>query len=159
MEKLFKNGKDLTVIELSEISKFIEIGGEVKNPRLKEAALVGFYKEDDLLFATATMKLPNANYKANIFKKAETILSNEDFEFELGYVFVTKNCRGKGYALSLCRELCKEYCLHNIFATTKSDNYSMQQILTGLGFKKEGKPYPSTERKNVLLNLFIKIVP
>jgi len=159
MELLIKKYTDLTEVELKGITELILKGDEV-NPitlpdRLSEAAFIAFFKDKEVIAATATIKKPLDSYKTKVFTNSKSNLSIADYLFELGYVMVEDKYREHKLASRLCRELCKVFLSHKIFATTRVDNYAMQSILNKNYFIEVGVQYPNRENTN-FLKIFIK---
>lgn len=159
MNQEFKRYSELTDSEKSQIIELITRGAEV-NPttlpfRLEESEIVGFWIDNGIIIATATIKKPLRSYIQYVFSNAKTDLNYTDYNFELGYVYVDEKCRNQKLALRLCRHLCEIFLSEKIFATTRTDNYSMQSILTKLYFTLEGEKYANRNRTS-FLQLYIK---
>lgn len=154
MEDYIKKYIELTSQEIKQIESLIIKGGEVDSKtlseRLSNTERISFFKENDKIISTASIKTPTDNYKTKTFIKSKTIRNNEDFLFELGYVSTDENFQGKKLASKLCDKLCKLYSNHNIFSTTRIDNESMKSILAKNNFKETGKEFPNKEKSNFL---------
>lgn len=89
-------------------------------------------------------------------QKANLPKLNNDFEWELGYLFTYPGYTGKGIAKNISRLLCEEIGHENLMASTElSANSAMVRILEQLGFRQYGKPWKSNIHKNYL-GLFLK---
>lgn len=153
----FKKYSELTSDELTHVLGLILAAKEV-NPktlpqRLSEAILIGIYKVNDSIVATATIKRPLESYKLNVFTKSKTDFKKDDFEFELGYVMVDPKHRKDSLASNLCKELCNLFLSENIFATTRLDNVAMQTILKKNNFAQTGQQYKSRNNTSSLILL------
>ncbi len=159
MELNIKKHSDLTTNELKQVHDLILKGEEVNaktlSDRFAESACIAFFKDDNLVVATATIKKPLDSYKTKVFTKSKSDLSIEDYSFELGYVMVDEKYRKDKLASRLCRELCRIFLSKKLFATTRVDNYAMQSILRKNYFIKIGEQYPNRDNTAFLI-LFIK---
>jgi predicted GNAT family N-acyltransferase len=159
MELIIKKYSELTDTEKEQVYSLILKGHEV-NPqtlpaRLSETALIAFFNDKNKVVATAAIKKPLESYKKSVFAKSKSNLSPDDNYFELGYVMVTKFYRGKKLASQLCEELSKKFLSDKLFATTRTDNSSMQTILQKNQFIEVGEKYLSRDSKT-FLKLFVK---
>jgi RimJ/RimL family protein N-acetyltransferase len=67
----------------------------------------------------------------------------EQFEFELGWVYVRPSARGKGVASALVESLVSSLNGACAYATSRVDNERMHAALKRFGFVPVGVPYPS----------------
>ncbi len=98
------------------------------------------------------MKTPSdfSEEKANLTKLSE------QFDWELGYIFVKKEFEGQGIATSIVRMLLNQYGDGNLMASTEiTANPGMVRILEKFGFRHYGKTWASIKHDN-LLGLFLK---
>lgn len=154
MKLFIKKHSELSSTEIKDVENLIIKGGEV-NPktlseRLSNAELISFFKENDEIISTASIKKPTDNYKENTFTKSKSARNHEDFQFELGYVSTDINFQGQKLASRLCDKLCELYSDYSIFSTTRIDNESMKSILSKNNFKETGKEFPNKEKSNFL---------
>lgn len=78
----------------------------------------------------------------------------EDYNYELGYLYVKREYRNKEIGLTLSEMLCSKID-ENIYSTCSNDNASMIVILKSLGFICIGESWEGyTTHKN--LSLFVK---
>jgi hypothetical protein len=154
MEDFIKKYAELTSKEIKQIENLIIKGCEVDSKtlpeRLSNTERISFFKENDEVISTASIKKPTDNYKTKIFIKSRTNRNNNDFLFELGYVSTDKNFQERKLASKLCYKLCKLYSNHSIFSTTRVDNESMKSILAKNNFKETGIEFPNKEKSNFL---------
>lgn len=159
MELLIKKHSDLTTTELEQIQNLIINGGEVRpdtlSERLLKSSLIAFFKDNNNVVATATIKIPLDSYKAGVFSKSKPGLVIQDYLYELGYVVVDNAYQRKKLASKLCRELCRIFLSSKLFATTRVDNPFMQAILKKNYFEEIGEKYPNKDNTN-FLKLYIK---
>ena len=154
MESYTKKYFELTSNEIKQIEELIIKGGEVDSKtltdRLSNAELISFFKENDKIISTASIKKPTDNYKSKTFIKSQTNEKNGNFLFELGYVSTDENYQGQKLASNLCGKLCELYSNHNIFSTTRVDNKSMKSILSKNNFKETGIAFHNNDKSNFL---------
>ena len=160
MELYFGIYREMITEDQNEIKSLIIKGNEANNSlvegRLYTSALTAYFKDNNRIIATSTIKIPEVSYTNTIFNKASVKLNPLDYIFELGYVFVDLNYRNKKLASTLCSELVQKFKTENLFSTTRTDNLGMQSILDTLGFIPNGNPYPSINQEK-LLRIYIKI--
>jgi hypothetical protein len=125
--------------------------------RIRDAKWLAFsYAAADTLTAVAALKVPNGQYRDDVFEKADARVSPADYGLELGWVFVVPVHRGNQTAERLCRQLLARVPTSCVFATTRPNNVSMIRILLALGFARAGKPFP---RRTEELALFLRSRP
>lgn len=160
MELYFNTYQELETQDQNKIKELIIKGNEANNSlvedRLYTSALTAYFKDNNKIIATSTIKIPEIDYIDSIFKKSSSTLNPLNYKFELGYVFVDLNYRNKKLASTLCSELVQKFKTENLFSTTRIDNIGMQSILNTLGFILNGNPYPSIIQEK-LLRIYIKI--
>jgi predicted GNAT family N-acyltransferase len=159
MEPILRKYSDLTIDELSEITKLIIKGGEV-NPetlpqQLAAAEMFAFVKNNNVIVATATIKIPLDSYKTKVFTNSNSKLLNSEYLYELGYVMVDEEFRKEKLASKLCAKLFEKYSNSKLFATTRTGNYGMLSILSKNSFEKIGIEYQNRD-KTAFITLLIK---
>ena len=154
MEDFIKKYVELTSTEIKQIEDLIIKGGEVDSQtlseRLSHTERISFFKENDKIIATASIKIPTDNYKSKTFIRSKTNKNNSDFLFELGYVSTDENYQGQKLASNLCSKLCELYSNHNVFSTTRVDNESMKSILSKNNFNETGIAFHNKDKSNFL---------
>ena len=152
--------REIITEDQNKIKSLIIKGNEANNnlveDRLYTSALTAYFKDNNKIIATSTIKMPKVSYINTIFDKALSKLDPLDYIFELGYVFVDLDYRNQKLASTLCSELVQRFKTENLFSTTRTDNLGMQSILDTLGFIPNGNTYPSTIQDK-LLSVYIKI--
>jgi len=79
-----------------------------------------------------------------------------DFDWELGYIYISKDYEGQKLASRVVSRLLSEYGQENLMASTEiSANPAMVKILENNGFRLFGKPWKSQIHKHYL-GLFLK---
>lgn len=142
-----KRPADCTGDELRRFAAAVRQGfasaNETLEGRIRRAEWLAFHDAGGggALDAVAALKAPERSYREEVFEKADARVSPDDFELELGWVFVLPAHRGRGIAESLCRQLLARVPAARIFATTRTDNALMMRILRALGFVRVGRPY------------------
>lgn len=80
-----------------------------------------------------------------------------DFDWELGYLYTSKDYGGRGIASSITRMLMQNYGPANLMASTElTANPGMVKILKNNGFKHFGNPWKSNINDNYL-GLFLRL--
>ena len=120
--------------------------------RVETARLLAFhYAVDDSLAAIAGLKEPSGRHRRDLFNKASVYVSPADYEVELGWVYVVPNERGARLAEDICRQLLAGESGAGVYATTRSNNAPMIEILRNLGFALTGEPFSRRDEELVML--------
>lgn len=159
MELFIKKYSDLDNDEKRQITNLISRGGEVNQKtlpeRLAQTAMIAFLVEDNLVIATASVKIPTKGYKLHVFSESNSNISIDEYIYELGYVMVDEQFRSLKFASKLCSELCRVFLADRLFATTRTNNISMQAILLKNNFSEIGQVYLNRDNTS-LIKLFVK---
>jgi len=145
MQCIITNYTNCSNEEIKTIASLIIRGGEVNtqtlDQKLRRAISIGVVKDNNKIIGTASIKLPKKTYLRNVFVKSNSETIQEKFRYELGYIFVDPDYRGKHLGYSLCKCLIDSFGEHSLFATTRTDNGPMRHILQLLGFQATGNFY------------------
>ncbi|TDD74866.1 GNAT family N-acetyltransferase [Flavobacterium caseinilyticum] len=89
-------------------------------------------------------------------KKANILICEKDFDWELGYIYTDENYSGKGISSSIVKQLLERNENENLMASTEVEaNPFMVKILEKNGFIQKGKTWKSViHGKN--LGLFLR---
>ncbi|MBL4645759.1 MAG: hypothetical protein COA52_16885 [Hyphomicrobiales bacterium] len=154
-----KSPSDATSGELAEFVNLVESEGEVisglKGRVIERGYKLIFVRSQHSLAAVGALKKPYPTYRSDVFKKAETSSSSEEYCFELGWIVVSADDRRRGLSRRLGNKLLQGIDDKSVFATVRTDNDAMQCCLKSLGFSSTGKPYPSKKQK-AKLDLFVR---
>ncbi|HHD2942138.1 MULTISPECIES: GNAT family N-acetyltransferase [Enterobacter cloacae complex] len=159
MKTLVKNPTCCSNTEIARFEALVNEGGEVESAGLQKRILraellIFIYDNDDQIVAVGAIKNPNEGYKSTIFEKSGAS-GQEQYDFELGWLYVAEIARGKGYGRILMELICKQLADKSCFATTRENNVAMQYLFNNFGFSHLGKPYKSTRGKHSL-TLYVK---
>ncbi len=139
------------------VARMLENQNKVKPPYNKKAdrcKLICLVYENNIPIALGAIKMKTASDFSE--EKANLTKLSEQFDWELGYIFVKKEFAGQGIATSIVRMLLNQYGDGNLMASTEiTANPGMVRILEKFGFRHYGNPYPSTLHKNNL-GLFLR---
>ena len=145
MEIIAKNPEDCNDTELESFESLVAEGGEVSLVGLRER----IRRADKLVFinpakpvAVGSIKNPYSGYKAGVFQKAG-VSGESKYQYELGWLYVSKTARGKGYGRVLMDSIIAALGRHTCFATTREDNDPMHYLFSQFGFSKLGQSYRS----------------
>ena len=145
--------------ELSTFCGLVLQGEEVAQRglenRAQQAQALVFLRVNDDLVGVAGLKVPVASYRDKVFRNAGVLSDAPRFKFELGWVFVTKAYRRKGYAKVLSAAALTQNDRQATFATMRADNMGIQSALKCLGFRRFGDSWTSTQHKQAEVVLFI----
>lgn len=129
--------------EKRKFKELVKIGGQVKltEKNFECAHKVCFIENTGDFMAVGAIKKPQKSYKDTIFCKACAKNDSANYEYELGWIVVSKKCQGKGLAKKIIQTLMKELGNENCYATTQISNKAMDYLLTNNKFEKLGSPY------------------
>ena len=148
--------------ELGDFAALVLAGGEVTlvglNDRIKDAHVLIFLHKNYCLVGIAALKNPNSNYRAAVFKNANSTQPYEQYPLELGWIFVLPSARNNGYSKRLVRAAVEHARQRQIFATSRTDNPHMHTPLLNEAFVKHGSDYKS-HRGMYSLSLFLRSRP
>lgn len=159
MKKIIKNPKDCNDAEIASFEELVTEGGEVALAGLRERILraeklVFIYDDNCVVVAIGAIKHPNTGYKSAIFEKSG-VSGQEEYEFEVGWLYVSKTGRGKGYGRILMKSISQLLPDKTCFATTRENNTAMHYLFGQFGFSKIGNSYRSSNG-NYSLTLYLK---
>lgn len=140
---------------LEEFVELVREGGAVLaasiKGKLRKAEKVAFVERGGRMIAAAAKKLASPNRAQDISKKSGYQVHGD--VPELGYVAVSKDCRGQGLSTKVVRRVLFEFGDATVFATTS--NQKMKSVLAHHGFEWVGHEWDS-ERAGERLSLWIK---
>ena len=118
---------------------------------------------DTLLFAydartligIGALKRPGNGYRKGVFEKAGGKLAASAFPLELGWVYVIPTSRKSGVGQRIVDAILGAAVDRRLFATSRSDNGTMQRRLERSGFVREGKPFLSDMGDHMVV-LFVR---
>ncbi|RFC51105.1 MAG: Protein N-acetyltransferase, RimJ/RimL family [Verrucomicrobia bacterium] len=160
MNQTIKKPCDCTAQELTAFEAMVTEGGEV-NPvgppqRIRNAAFLMFLFDDDCsLIGVSALKHPNPEYREEAFTSASSVLLPDDYDLELGWIFVAESHRGRGLSRELVEHLIAHVETARIYATTREANLPMRRTNERCGFRLEGSPYRS-KLGNYSLVLYVR---
>ena len=144
---------------MEDFAAFVCAGGEVTRPgfkeRIKKAEALVFLKLDGRLKGIGAVKKPNPDYKEGVFKKAQATFDADQFQFELGWIFIHPSSRGACLSYKIVEAALSVICGQPIFATSRADNKPMHKALKKHGLNCHGRPYASS-RGDYQLVLFVR---
>lgn len=162
MKIIAKSPKDFDTNKLKTFEKLVTEGGEVPSEGLSEkisnAECLFFIYVKEQCVGVGAIKRPVVSYKLNSFKKAD-VLGQEKYDYELGWIYIKEEMRGKQLGNELMESICS-YMSENLsdkkcFATVRQDNDGMRYLLEKYSFSKSGQPYKS-KRGDYSLKLYTK---
>jgi GNAT superfamily N-acetyltransferase len=159
-ELIVKSPDECSNVELGAFIAFIRAGGEVSIQGLSErifgAATLAFARVDGLVVGVAALKRPQASYRRRVSIESGAALSAQELPFELGWVYVLPELRGKGFSLLLSQAALADSNGAGVFATSRTDNIAMHRSLAKLGFVATGNPFASGRGKHSV-QVFIRL--
>jgi Putative DNA-binding domain len=154
-----KAPKDCSDAELDQFAASVTVGGEVTDgirERAKRAFRLGFVVHKDTIVGTAALKKPAASYRGKVFKNAGSLLDPAAYLYELGWIFLDVTHRQKGQMTRLINELLPASKGSALFATTRTSNEIMRDMLTQFKFSEDGTDYKSEQNLEDTVKLFVR---
>jgi RimJ/RimL family protein N-acetyltransferase len=155
-----KSPSNCTKEELSRFHEMVIAAGEVKaegfRDRIERAEVLAFSRHGNEIIGVGALKRQHPNYTARIFKSANAKSAAGNFGLELGWVVIGEAHRRKGHSLPIVAALIAHAAGKPIYATSASTNEPMHKALIKYSFERDGGDWPSTERKNTSLRLFVR---
>jgi len=133
--------------DIAAFCSLVRQGGEVEvdglEERVRTARALAFLYIDRALAGIAALKQPNRRHRDGVFIAAG-LANAADFAFELGWVFVPPEHRGRGYSWIVSAAALSQADGISTFATTRLDNVPMQKTLSRLSFNRAGDAWASS---------------
>jgi GNAT superfamily N-acetyltransferase len=148
--------------ELDEFEKMVRKGGEVSATMLaaglRRAEWLFEAAREGRVIGIAALKRPFQNYRSKICRHSGTEVPVAAYPYEVGYIFVAENERGKGHSQRLIQAVIENSAQSGLFATVRTENGPMRHVLEKFGFRTAGIPYRS-ERGDYELVLYLRSSP
>ena len=153
-ELIVKSPSECSNVEIGAFIAFVRAGGEVSiqglPERIRGAAALVFARIDSLVVGVAALKQPQASYRRRVSTESGAPLLAEEFPYELGWVYVSPESRGKRLSLLLSQAALAASKDAGVFATSRTENIAMHRSLAKLGFVATGNPFVSGRGKHSL---------
>lgn len=135
--------------ELHQFETLAKSSGEVAHGglsgRIRNAELLGFYLAGGEIASIAAIKVPEAQYRTDVFVKSGKSEEQSKYSFEYGWAYTIGTYRKKGFSYSLATQLLASRPDHGIFATVRVGNIPARGLLHKLGFVELGNVYQGRE--------------
>lgn len=146
--------------ELRCFCDMVAAAGEVKRDglegRVGRAEVLAFLEHGGKIIGVGALKRQHRNYIARLFERAHARSEAGNFDLELGWIVVDEAHRGHKYSRSIVAGLLRHAKSQRIYATSVSTNEPMHKTLVHFNFEQDGTAWPSQERKETSLLLFVK---
>lgn len=119
-----------------------EVDMRVVERNLQNAAMIAWADVDQTAVGVMVLKNPLAVYKRKVFDSAGVPDLRDQYQTELGYVYVRPQFRGTT-SISLGRLMFRNINKNTVFATCRAENRVVVVSLRHMGFKQLGRTYPS----------------
>lgn len=153
-----RSPSELSDSATESFKELIKKGGQVDVARLPELVLgaskLAFARQGPLLVGVGGIKRPRPAYQIRVFEKAG-VADPGRYPFELGWLFVEEDHRGKGLSLKLVDALCASVESAGKYATSHISNVMMHRTLERAGFQRVGSVFAGRRSQKDLL-LFTK---
>jgi hypothetical protein len=141
-----KASRDCAPEEKTALARLVLKAGEVAAAglpqRVEEAVALAFLRSERGLVGVGGLKRPEKNYRERVSRSSKIALLEDDFPFELGWIYAEKEARG-GASRSLSEALLPFAAGRGVFATSRVNNPWMHATLLALGFARVGAEWPS----------------
>lgn len=152
--------RDLSDDQRTVFVRLVEEGEEVDNAALAtnidNARILIFGIVEGDVKGIAALKRPQASYREKIREKAGVEVGERHYAYELGYVVLMPEARGRKVSHRLVAEALMHADGRPIFATARADNAPMLAALAKAGFAQVGREYRG--RKNQKIRLLVREV-
>ncbi|MDX0979870.1 hypothetical protein GOE03_28375 [Sinorhizobium medicae] len=155
-----KSPSRCTEAELDCFGAIVAEGGEIADGirnRVESAHVLGFVTYEGVIVGAAALKKPKASYHAKVFENAKSRANPKDYPFELGWIFLQTPHQKKGQMTKLLGQLMPLVKGQNMFATTRTGNERMREMLLQMQFRSDGEAYPSAQQPDQTVQLFLRI--
>ncbi len=158
-ECVMKKPSELSEKQIAQIVALINRGGEVSDGvqgRISRSNLIGLILFDSHPVGVAAIKRPLKSYKTSVFSKSISPIDSAEYQLELGWIFLKENHRQKGLMTPLLEGMLESISGSSVFATTRTSNVVMMELLKQFGFEHSGKPYASIQHPDEKISLYLK---
>ena len=150
---------DCSDSEIEDFMALVLAGGEVtghglKN-RIRSAACLFLLRIGSCTCGIAALKKPAVSYRKHVSLKSGIPLPQDEYPYELGWVFVMPSARGHHFSRDLTRAAISRSGTSGVFATSRTGNDTMHATLKKFDFVAAGRSWPS-ERGGHNLQLFVR---
>jgi len=128
-----------------------EVGGDGLVTNIPNSKALVFGRIAGEVFGVAALKRPQASYRERIGRMARVDIGPAHYPYELGYVFLLPEARGKKLSHGLVAAALAHAEGAAVFATTRTDNAAMLSALAKAGFKQVGQDYPGRGTRMIRL--------
>jgi len=133
-----------------------EVGGKILERNVADARALAMLKHAGNILGVAALKRPQASYRKRISREAGAEIVAETFPYELGYIYLSPEVRGKRQSHRLVAAVLKLSDGAGVFATTRRDNHPMLHTLAKSGFEMVGAPYQSKGDETRMIRLLLR---
>jgi GNAT superfamily N-acetyltransferase len=145
---IVKCPRDCSDQELESFRTLVLQGDEVikrgLGERIRQAAFLTFAFHESRHVAVAGLKVPADGYRIGVFHKAGAAERSEPGDLEFGWAFVLADYRGRGLGRRVVTDTLGAAGSVGVFATTRSDNNAMRNLIEAQQLVQAGQPYRST---------------
>lgn len=140
-----------TPSELQQFQELVEEGGEVTrsglHDRILTATALAYLFDGQTLVGVAGLKRPTKGHRAKVIASSGVALTEQDFPYELGWIYIQSRARGRRGTPMLVYGLLARIGGIGVYATSASDKDTIHYWLGQAGFSREGEPYVSGKRE------------
>lgn len=126
-----------------------EVGGAALTTNIANAKVLVILMQAGAMRGVAALKCPQDSYRTKIIKRTGVELSQPDYPFELGYVFVQPALQGRGLSHLLVASCLQHADARGVFATVRTDNAPMHATFKKAGFVAAGADYPGSKDRRI----------
>jgi len=153
METTVKRPNNCTNEELHIFESLVLQGGQVSPQGLRRRIKLAEWLitlSDNKCLAVGAIKKPDEEYRTRIFTEAGARMKASEYEYEFGWLYVIPKARDRRYAHKLIRSAIAVLGNSHCFATTRTNNRSMNHLLAKYSFKQLGSSYLSKDGSHSL---------
>lgn len=140
--------------ERTHFVEFVCAGGEIDGVAIQAnvevAAGLVFLTQAGRIVGAGALKIPQLGYRDGFVAKAGVALPVEIYPYELGYILLHEDMRGRGLARKLMEGALQFAGKEGVFATVRTDNGAMRACLSKYDFDMAGEPYPGMQDRRII---------
>ncbi len=126
-----------------------EVGGAALATNIANAQILVVLMQASAIHGVAALKRPQDSYRKKIIERTGVELSQPDYPFELGYVYIHPAQQGRGLSHRIVASALQHANACGVFATVRIDNEPMRATFTKAGFRVAGSDYPGAKRGRI----------
>jgi predicted GNAT family N-acyltransferase len=126
-----------------------EVGGAALVANIANARILVILMQAGTMRGVAALKRPQDSYRKTIVERTGVELSQRDYPFELGYVYIQPVLQGLRLSHQMVASTLQHGDARGAFATVRTDNEPMRATFAKAGFAAAGAAYLGIEGRRI----------